>query len=94
MRIVSPQSPEELAGVVEEAVATRTAMRLRGGGSADALLEDVDAPWQVDLSKLSGIVDYDPDELVITARAGTPLSVIETAIRIRKKLLSDLMLHR
>jgi glycolate oxidase FAD binding subunit len=88
VRIVSPQSPEELAGVVEEAVATRTAMRLRGGGSTDALLEDVDAPWQVDLSRLSGIVDYDPDELVITARAGTPLSVIETAIRDRQQILA------
>ncbi len=88
MRTVSPQSPEELAGVVEEAVATRTAMRLRGGGSADGLLDGIEAPWRVDLSKLSGIVDYDPDELVITARAGTPLGDIETAIGDRQQMLA------
>jgi glycolate oxidase FAD binding subunit len=41
----------------------------------------------LDLRPYSGIVDYEPTELVITARCGTPLSQIESALAERGQFL-------
>lgn len=41
----------------------------------------------LDLSAFSGIVTYEPDELVITAKAATPLAEIESAISERRQRL-------
>jgi glycolate oxidase FAD binding subunit len=62
-------------------------LRIRGGGSKDwygcaprgALLET---------SGYQGIVSYEPTELVITARCGTPLSEIEAALAARGQMLA------
>jgi glycolate oxidase FAD binding subunit len=57
----------------------RAPLRLRGGGSkdfyAEALVGDV-----LETGGHAGIIDYEPSELVITARCGTPLVEIETML--------------
>src|SRR5690606_2270197 len=50
-----------------------------GGGTKRAVGRPVDAD-PVDLSLLSGIVDYVPAELVLTAGAATPLADIEAEL--------------
>lgn len=69
------------------AVAERRTLRIRGGGSKDwygqALEGDI-----VDTRGFSGIVDYEPTELVITARCGTPLAEIEAALAERNQMLA------
>lgn len=59
--------------------ATKTPLRLRGGGSkdfhAEALIGD-----ELDTRAYRGIVDYEPSELVVTARCGTPLAKIEDTL--------------
>jgi glycolate oxidase FAD binding subunit len=61
-------------------------LRIRGGGSKDfyggALRGAV-----LDVSSLSGISRYEPTEMVITARAATPLGEIEAAIAERGQYL-------
>jgi len=53
-----------------------TPLRIRGGGRKDFYGERLEG--QVfDVSGHAGIVDYDPTELVITARGGTKLAEIE-----------------
>ncbi|HQP19400.1 MAG TPA: glycolate oxidase subunit GlcE, partial [Phenylobacterium sp.] len=42
----------------------------------------------LDVTGHSGIVDYDPSELVVTARAGTPLAEIEAAIAAHGQMLA------
>jgi glycolate oxidase FAD binding subunit len=42
----------------------------------------------LDTRAYAGIVDYEPTELVITARCGTPLSEIEAALAERKQMLA------
>lgn len=64
---------------VRNAAATHTPLRIRGGGSKDfyggPLRGDV-----LDVSDLAGISSYEPTELVVTARAGTPLAELEAAL--------------
>jgi glycolate oxidase FAD binding subunit len=61
------------------AATTRNALRLKGSGTKDFYGERL-AGEVLDLSGWRGIVDYEPSELVITARCGTRLSELEAAL--------------
>lgn len=65
--------------VIRASLGGRTALRIRGGGSKDFYGETPRGEL-FDTREYSGIVDYEPTELVITARAGTPLAAIEQAM--------------
>jgi glycolate oxidase FAD binding subunit len=63
----------------------RAPLRLHGSRTKDFYGEGSDeypafAGEPLDLRGYCGIIDYEPSELVITARCGTPLSEIETAL--------------
>lgn len=55
------------------------ALALRGGGSKDFLGRGVIGEV-LDTRGYSGVVSYEPTELVITARAGTPLAELEATV--------------
>nr|WP_229423791.1 glycolate oxidase subunit GlcE [Massilia frigida] len=62
-------------------------LRIRGGGSKDWYGQATDGDI-LDTRGFSGIVDYEPTELVITARCGTPLAEIEAALAEHKQMLA------
>ncbi len=64
---------------VREAATAGVPLRIRGGGSKDFLGREPTGQI-VDMSDCRGIVHYEPTELAITARAGTPLTEIESAL--------------
>ena len=68
-----------MAARVRYAAASATPLRIRGGGSKDfygqALTGDV-----LDMSAFSGVVGYEPSELVVTVRAGTRLADLEALL--------------
>jgi len=69
----------ELAERVREAAAHDVALAIVGGGSKAALLEPLTgAP--LPMTSYRGVLAYEPAELVIEARAGTPLAEIETLL--------------
>jgi len=65
----------------------RKPLRLKGGGSKD-FYGGPHAGEVLDTRGYSGIVGYEPTELVITARAGTPLAEIESALAARRQVLA------
>lgn len=67
-----------LAEQVRQAYESRRALAIRGSGSKSFLGEPRGEPLEVGAH--TGIVDYQPSELVITARAGTPLTEIEATL--------------
>src|SRR5664279_3845951 len=77
---------EALQTRIRKAVEDGTPLRVRGGGTKDFYggppLGDI-----LDTQVYAGIVDYQPSELVITARAGTSLAAIESAMRARGQML-------
>jgi glycolate oxidase FAD binding subunit len=77
---------DQLAGAIRSAAANKRPLRIRGGGSKDfyggALTGDV-----LDTRAYRGIVEYDPTELVLVGRAGTPLSEIDTLLRSHGQML-------
>ena len=50
------------------------------GGSKRGLGRPMQTPRVLDLSRLSGVRNYEPNELVLTAGAATPLDEIEEAL--------------
>jgi glycolate oxidase FAD binding subunit len=62
-------------------------LRIRGGGTKDwygqRLAGDI-----LDTRDYAGIIDYEPTELVLTARCGTPLADIEAALAERGQMLA------
>jgi glycolate oxidase FAD binding subunit len=78
---MSPPEPTlaALRDRVLAAAAGRTALRLRGAGTKDFYGEAL-AGEVLEVGAHSGIVAYDPPELVITARGGTRLSELDAAL--------------
>jgi glycolate oxidase FAD binding subunit len=72
---------------IREAAARRAPLRLRGGGTKDfyghALRGEV-----LDTRGYAGIVDYEPTELVVTARCGTPLAELEALLQKNRQMLA------
>ncbi len=63
-------------------------LQLRGGGSKDFYGHIAAGLSQLDTRAHTGIVAYVPSELVITARCGTPLADIESALAERGQFLA------
>lgn len=77
---------DQLAQTIRDAGARAQPLRVRGGGSKDFYGGELRGEV-LDTGAYSGIVEYEPTELVITARAGTPLAEIEAAMRERGQML-------
>ncbi len=72
---------------IRAAGAAGTPLRIRGGGTKDFYGEPPVGEL-LDTRDYAGIVDYEPTELVITARAGTSLAEIERAMAGRGQMLA------
>jgi glycolate oxidase FAD binding subunit len=72
---------------IATACAARAPLRLRGAGTKDFYGETL-AGEILELSGWRGIVDYEPSELVLTARCGTPLSEVEATLGAREQILA------
>ena len=70
---------ETLQARVLEAIALRRPLRILGSGSKD-FYGRCTKGQALDIGDHSGVLTYEPSELVITARAGTPLNQIETLL--------------
>ncbi len=78
---------EKLSEAVREAGRSKRALRLRGGGTKDFYGQALEGEVH-DTRGYKGIVAYEPSELVITARCGTTLADIETAMSGHGQLLA------
>ena len=75
-----------LAEAVRRAFDTRTPLRLHGGNTK-AFYGRAPSGEPLDLSVHSGVLSYEPTELVLTARAGTPLSAVEQLLAEQDQML-------
>ncbi|MGE6995898.1 glycolate oxidase subunit GlcE [Pseudomonas sp. NPDC047961] len=76
---VSFDDSQQLLDQVNQALASNTPLRIQGGGSKAFLGREVQGTL-LDTRAHRGIVTYDPTELVVSVRAGTPLAELEAAL--------------
>jgi len=72
---------------IRAAAADRRALRIRGGGTKD-FYGGAPHGETLDTTPYRGIVEYEPTELVLVARCGTPLLEVEEALRKRGQMLA------
>ncbi|MEB2336460.1 MAG: glycolate oxidase subunit GlcE [Burkholderiales bacterium] len=77
----------ELRDRVRAAAAAREPLCIRGGGTKD-FYGQPPAGEPLEMRGWHGIVGYEPTELVITARCGTPLAEVEAALAERGQMLA------
>ncbi len=81
----------ELGERVAAAAQAKRPLMIRGGGTrlfhGEPLPPEGSFDW-LDMAPWRGIVDYEPSELVLVARAGTPLAEVEQLVASRGQMLS------
>ncbi len=78
--VYMPRNEEELAGFVKDARASRYPLEICGFRSKREAGRPLNPSAVISSAKLSGITLYEPNELVISAKAGTPLYEVEAAL--------------
>ncbi|MEE8276741.1 MAG: glycolate oxidase subunit GlcE [Alphaproteobacteria bacterium] len=88
MEVLRPADARQVEELVAWAAAGETPLEVLGGGSKRALGRPVAAEHAVDLSGLTGISLYEPEELVLSAAVGTTLAEIERTLAAHAQVLA------
>lgn len=83
--LLTPHSETEAAGIIRAATAP---LRIMGGGTRLEFGRPVQAEAAISTRALTGITLYEPAEMVIGARSGTPLTEIEEALAGKGQMLA------
>lgn len=76
----------EIAAQVAQAAKAGRPLAIRGGGTKD-FYGGAPQGEALDMRPCSGVVAYEPRELVLTVRAGTPLAEVEAALAAERQML-------
>jgi len=80
---LAPADEAGIAAAVRAAREAGTPLMVEGSGTRQGMLRPVQAARTLSTRALTGIVLYRPQEMVIAARAGTPVEEIEAALQER-----------
>jgi len=86
--ILKPRDGKEVEQAIQWALATGKTFEVVGHGTKRAIGRAAQWDATLDLSALSGVTLYEPEELVLSARAGTPLAEIEALVASRNQQLA------
>ena len=75
-----PKDEEEVSNLIKEFHKKNLPTEIVGTNSKSFIGNKTQASNKISLSKLSGIIDYFPEELYIKVKAGTPLEDVEKAL--------------
>jgi len=78
---------QRLQASIKDAAARKQALRLRGSGTKDFYGQRLEGEL-LDTRYYAGIVAYEPTELVVTARCGTPLAELEELVAGKGQMLA------
>jgi glycolate oxidase FAD binding subunit len=85
---LKPRDAKEVEQAVQWALSASKTLEIVAAGSKRAIGRPTQTDLTLDLSALTGITLYEPAELVLSARAGTPLAEIEAALASRGQQLA------
>ena len=85
---LKPRDAKDVEAAVQWALAEGKAVELVGQGSKRAIGRPAQTDLTLDLSALAGVTLYEPEELVLSAKAGTPLKDIEALVAAKGQQLA------
>ncbi len=87
-KILRPTKPEEVQAIVAEAGATARRIEVIGGGTKRRIGQNHPVDLILSTQSLDRIVDYSPDELVLTCQPGVRLAELEKLLADRGQMLA------
>ncbi|MDG2312586.1 MAG: FAD-binding protein, partial [Alphaproteobacteria bacterium] len=97
-KVLKPENPDQVVEIIEWSLGDELPLDIAGTNTKHNLGRPILGEYgdegnrvighTLELSQLNGIVLYEPDELVLTAEAGTPISDIEAAIAVNQQQLA------
>jgi len=85
MRVLKPDTDDQVIEAIRDAKAP---LAVEGRGTKAGFGRKVAADTMLRLAGLTGITTYEPDEMVFTARAGTPLAEVEETLAAKGQCLA------
>src|SRR5215217_9165289 len=85
---LKPRDATDVEHAVQWALGEGKALEIVGQGSKRAIGRPAQTDLTLDLSGLSGVTLYEPEELVLSAKAGTPLAEIEALVASKDQMLA------
>ncbi len=86
--VLKPADPEQLREAVAWAAGQGAPLEIIGAGSKAGLGRPVNAEHRLEVSALAGIELYEPEELVMSTGAGTPVAEIEARLAEQRQQLA------
>ncbi|KQS79971.1 2-hydroxy-acid oxidase [Methylobacterium sp. Leaf361] len=87
MGVYEPGTEAEAGEIVRAAAGRGEGLRLAGGGTAAGLGRPAQDSATLSAQALTGVTLYEPAEMVVAARAGTPLAEVEALLASRGQML-------
>jgi len=78
--LIEPRDEAELAAAIAEANETSTPLEVIGAGTKRGIGKPLQTAALLSTEKMSGVMLYEPNELFISAQAGTPLAEIQKTL--------------
>src|SRR5262249_54183315 len=85
---LQPRTAKDVVEAVQWALSRSAALELVGRGTKRAIGRPAQSDLTLDLSGLAGVILYEPEELVLSAQAGTRLDEIEALLAARGQPLA------
>ncbi len=80
----SPDHLDHMVSIIADAIAEGMPLSVNGGASKSGWGYAVDDARMVTLDRWAGIIDYQPEELILTVRAGTSMTEINAILAEKK----------
>ena len=77
--MLTPHTEADVVNLVNTAARSRLTLEIRGGGTRSAMGSPLETSETLSTAELKGITAYNPAEMVMTARSGTPLADVVAA---------------
>jgi glycolate oxidase FAD binding subunit len=87
-RVLRPQSEADIADILGDAGGRPRTLEIVSGATKREMGRHAPCDALLDTGALSGIVSYQPDELVVTARAATAVAELESVLAARRQMLA------
>ncbi len=93
--MLTPYSETQAADIIRDHATRKTPLKIIGGNTRSGFGNAVAANDALSSRAMNGIVSYVPAEMVMTAKAGTPLATIEAALAENRQMMAfEPMDHR
>ena len=86
--LIYPESEKEVSDLIKKFYKSNIPIEIIGSGSKRKIGKPLQCGKTLSLSKLDGIIEYQPEELYIKVKAGTKIDKIENALRKNKQQLA------